>query len=302
MTSVSGRIPAGASLWRDLAIAVAVAVGVAWVATLVELNERVFQFTRRWEHYQLDEWPAAVLAFALCMVALYARRHAQLRRALVENRALVGQVLDVQEQERRRLARELHDELGQTLNVVKLDARALADASADPGVTAIAQRIAGNADDLYRTAGTLVSRLRPPALDELGLVAALEACVDRWRGTHPTLQVRLSAGGEIDGLGETRNLAIYRIVQEALTNTVRHAQAQSFSIDLTREPGPGGRVLLELRDDGRGFDASHTGRHGSGLTGIRERVALLGGRFELLTATGQGCALRIELPAAPVQP
>jgi two-component system sensor histidine kinase UhpB len=284
------------SLWRDLSIAVAAALLAAVGAAQVELHEWLFDFTRRWERYQLDEWPAALLVFALCMVVLYARRHAQLRRVLQENRRLVGRILEVQEQERRRVARELHDELGQTLNAIKLDAMALVGASAASGdVPAVAQRIAANADHVYGAAGDLVRRLRPTALDELGLVAALEAGVARWRGTNKDLDVQLSMGGELDGLGETLNLAIYRIVQEAITNCLRHARARHLYIDLTRAPGADSGLQLEIRDDGAGFDAARTAG-GSGLAGMRERVALLGGSLQLLSEPGQGVTIRAELP------
>jgi signal transduction histidine kinase len=93
------------------------------------------------------------------------------------------------------------------------------------------------------------------------------------------------------------NLAIYRIVQEALTNCVRHARARRFFIDLTRQPDHEGRVLLEMRDDGQGFDLKAL-RSGSGLTGIRERIELLRGRFELLTEPGKGTMVRVEIPLA----
>ncbi len=277
------------SLWRDLAIAVTLALLAALLAAQVELHEMLFDATRRWEHLELDEWPAALLVFALAMVVLYARRHAQLRSALAENRRLVQRLIEVQEEERRRLARELHDELGQMLNAIKLDVLALPDVAA-------AQRIASNADRVYVAAGDLVRSLRPPALDELGLSAALEACVDRWSRSHPALRVQLSMAGELDRLGETPSLALYRIVQEALTNCVRHADASHFYIDLTRDAGAGGGVLLEMRDDGQGFDATTAGRTGSGLTGMRERVGLLGGQFDLLSAPGQGVTIRIEIP------
>lgn len=277
------------SLWRDLAIAVALALLVAFLAAQIELQERLFETTRRWEHFQLDEWPSGMLVFALCMVVFYSRRHAQLRRALAENRRLVSRLLQVQEQERRRLAHELHDELGQTLNAIKLDALALPDSPA-------AQRIAASADRVYGAAGDMVRSLRPTALDELGLAAALEACVDRWRVTHPALAVQLSLGGNLEGLGEQVNLAIYRVVQEALTNCVRHAGARNFYIDLTCDSGPAGGVVLEMRDDGKGFDAQSPRPSSSGLTGMRERVTLLGGRFTLLSSPGQGVTIQVEIP------
>jgi signal transduction histidine kinase len=282
------RMIRSGSLPRDLLLALAGAVVVGLLAARLELNERLFRLTRSWESLQLDEWPTALLAFSLCMVVMYARRHAQLRRALDENRYLVGRLFAVQEDERRRLARELHDELGQTLNAIKLDALSL-------GGSAPARRIAGNADHVYRAAAGLVQNLRPPALDELGLVTALQACVARWGETCPELAVQLSAGGQLDELGETLNLALYRIVQEALTNCVRHAGASHFYIDLTRAPDVQGLVLLEMRDDGSGLSAEASGS-GGGLAGMRERVALLGGDFELLSRPGQGVTIRIELP------
>jgi two-component system sensor histidine kinase UhpB len=280
----------GDSLWRDLLLAVALAMAAGMLAAQVELSELLFEHTRQWESLQLDEWPTALLVFATVMVVLYSRRHAQLRRALVENRYLTGRIIDVQEQERRRLARELHDELGQTLNAIKLDALALPQSPT-------AQRIVGNADRVYRTAAGLVRNLRPPALDELGLTAALEACVARWRDSYPELEVQLSVGGRLEDLGETMNLALYRIVQEALTNCVRHSGAGHFYIDLTRAPDQQANLLLEMRDDGRGFTTGTQGA-GGGLTGMRERVALLGGRFELLSEPGQGVTIRVEIPVA----
>jgi two-component system sensor histidine kinase UhpB len=283
------------SLWRDLLFAGALTVIAALLAARFELHEQVFEFTRRWEWLQLDEWPAALLVFACCMGLLYARRHAQLRRALTENRRLVDRVLDVQEQERRRLARELHDELGQYLNAIKLDAQALVEGGAVEGA---ARRIAASADHVYGAAGSLVRNLRPPALDELGLVAALEACVDTWRRSHPALQVQLSAGGDLENLGEKVNLAVYRIVQEALTNCVKHARASHAYIDLTRAPPPDDGLLLEIRDDGEGLPAQTRPSGGGGLAGMRERTNLLGGRFELLSVPGQGVTIRAEIPLA----
>jgi len=281
------------SIWRDLAVATAATAVVAVVAATTQFSEMLFTWSRGFEYLQLDEWPIALLAFAVSMVVLYARRHLQLRRALDANRHLVERLIEVQEQERRNIARELHDELGQTLNAIKLDALALqAGGQADADV---APRIIENADRVYRAAGDLIRHLRPPALDELGLVAALEACVERWKVSYPALDVQLSTGGHLDGLGEALNLALYRMVQEGLTNCVRHAGAGHCYVDLTRGPGSQGGILLEIRDDGRGFDPRTTPA-GSGLAGMRERVELLHGKFELLSSPGHGATLRIELP------
>jgi len=290
------RAAAVGSLWRDLLAAAGMTVLFLLFAAAVDLQEYAFAFTRSLEWSQLDEVPASITFFALCMLVLYTRRHTQLRQALIENRDLVGRIIEVQEEERQRLARELHDELGQHLNAIKLDAQALNAGAGQEAQEACARRIAASADHVYGVASNLVRRLRPPALDDLGLVAALEALVDSWRRSHPTLRVQLSTGGKLDDLGERRNLAVYRIVQEALTNCVRHSQADRMFIDLTRTPDPDSGLLLEIRDDGVGAPADV--RPGGGMTGMRERAVVLGGSFQLLSETGRGVTIHVEIPLA----
>lgn len=282
-----------ASVWRDIAIALAVAVLSGWIAAQTELHESLFAWSRSWERIQLDEWPIAIFAFAVCLVLLYAVRHRQLRIALVENRLLARHALAAQEDERRRLARELHDELGQYLNAIQLDARSLI-ADSDGLQQQAATRIGGNATHVYGVVSDLVRRLRPAALDELGLVAALESCIDRARAQHPALQVRLRVEGNWEALPETVNLAIYRIVQESLVNCVRHSRSNEVVIDLARDTG--GPLHLVITDRGVGLDSRVALAKGGGLAGIRERVQLLGGVFELQSQPGEGVTLRVDLP------
>src|SRR6187551_864226 len=253
----------GPSVWRDLGIAVVLAVASGVIAAWFNLHESMFSWTRRWEWLQLDEFPVVLLTLALCLMVMNARRLVELRRLLRENRQLAQQALDAQEDERKHLARELHDELGQYLNAIKLDSQAIpAERPAEP-VIAAAHRIAANADHVYATVGDMIRRLRPVALDELGLAAALEACIDRWRALKPSLTVRLAIEGDLQGLGEKLDLALYRIVQEALTNCVRHAEASWASVQLRREAGAGIDVTVE--DNGRGMDRSRQDIPGHGL-------------------------------------
>jgi two-component system sensor histidine kinase UhpB len=285
-----------ASVWRDIAIALAVALFSGALSAYFELHETLFRWSRRWEAIQLDEWPIAVFAFSVCLLVLYGLRHRQLRIALAENRSLARQALAAQEEERRRLARELHDELGQYLNAIQLDARALIAAGGDSHQQEAARRIGDSATHVYGVVSDLVRQLRPAALDELGLVAAVEACVDRARVQHPHLHVRISFEGDWEGLPESLNLAVYRIVQESLTNCVRHSGSTALDIRLARGASPGAPLHLHVTDQGVGFDAHTALAAGGGLAGIAERVQLLGGKFELLSQPGGGATIRVLLP------
>jgi two-component system, NarL family, sensor histidine kinase UhpB len=283
--------------WRDLLLALALAIVAAVLASMVEFHERLFSATRRWEFLQLDELPVAVFVFALCLVVLFARRHAELRHALHENRELSRRLLEVQEDERKALARELHDELGQYLNAIKLDALALVAEGIEAAPLQAAQRVVRNTDHVYGVVRHRIGELRPTALDELGLAAALEACVARWRASEPRLQISLRVSGAVDDCGERVGLSIYRIVQEALTNCVRHAAATTLSIELSSANAVDRQLLLVMHDDGAGFDPAQQMPSGRGIAGMRERVDMLGGQFELQSRPGAGVTIRVTLPA-----
>ena len=296
---------------RDIAVVVAITFGCVLLAAHFELSERLFAYTRRWEALQLDEWPVAAFVLVLCLVwiswrrygqaltQLQARRAAELRlaAALAENRELAQQHLQVQESERKHLARELHDELGQYLNAIKLDAVSIREsAGADGSPVARAAELAAArtveaVDHVHGVVNDMIRRLRPAGLDELGLVAALENCVDHWRQRLPDTRFTLSMSGELDDLGEIMSLTIYRLIQEGLTNAYKHAGAARIDIGVSRD----GDVLLTLADDGCGMDMTSRGT-GFGLNGMRERVELMGGTFAIETSTGHGFAVEARLP------
>ena len=222
----------------------------------------------------------------------------ELAGALEENRRLSQRSMQVQEEERRNLARELHDELGQSLNAIKVDAVAIRDRSDNPvevqrGARAIIE-VSGQVYDVVRS---LLQRLRPVALDELGLRSAIEYGIEQWRRRHGTVRCNFSAEGDLDGLSEEVNITLYRLAQECLTNVAKHAQATSVTIALARagsEP-VGGEILFSFEDNGRGFDPAPR-RQGLGLAGLRERVEALGGNFDLQSAPGQGVRVRASIP------
>jgi two-component system, NarL family, sensor histidine kinase DevS len=207
-------------------------------------------------------------------------------------RDALRRVVAGQEVERRRLARELHDETGQALTSILLGLRAVDEAGSGGAVkTAVAdlrELVVATLQDVRR----LAVQLRPKALDDFGLVAALERLVQTFAESSG-INVDLEAT-----IGESRlptevETTVYRIAQEALTNVVKHAEASNVSILLVRRDA---MVTAVIEDDGRGFDAEAVRLDSLGLEGMRERVALHDGRVTIEAAKGAGTTLRVEVP------
>ena len=201
-------------------------------------------------------------------------------------------VVAAQELERRRLARELHDETGQALTSILLGLRSLEDFVDSDDERAAVADIRRLTVDTLQSVRRLAVELRPKALDDFGLEAALE----RLRGTfreQTGLALDFVARLGDEQLSPEVATALYRIVQEALTNVVKHAQADAVSILLTRKNG---RVGLVIEDDGRGFDPASPAE-GFGLQGMRERVELLGGSLQIESRSGAGTTVAVEVPA-----
>lgn len=218
-----------------------------------------------------------------------------------ENRRLTRRSLEIQEEERRRLAQELHDELGQSLSAIKAIATSMEQTSAqtDRNVAESAGIIKNIADDMYGVARGMISQLRPAVLDELGLVPAVQQLVDDWNSAHADTFCHLDIRADISRAADVVKINIYRIIQESLTNVARHASAKNVHILLEHPARDGDLVALEIRDDGAGFDRDRT-RAGMGLSGIRERVDSMGGEFELEAGLNRGVNLTIILPVEPV--
>lgn len=212
------------------------------------------------------------------MAAKIAERDASLRQ-------LSKRLLSIQEQERVRIAREVHDELGQALTAMKIELQ-----QEPPGV--IAHRIDGIVDLVRRIAADL----RPSILDDLGITAALEQQLRRLReSTGITTRLTVSVEPELDML---TGVTLYRITQEALANVVRHAQATAVEVSLAMN---GGTAVLTIRDNGRGMPHS-TNPQSLGLLGIRERAQLLGGSVVIDSSPGDGTAITVTLPLTETEP
>jgi signal transduction histidine kinase len=208
------------------------------------------------------------------------------------SRDVVRRVVEAQELERARLARELHDETGQALTSILLGLKPLEETAAtDDARSAIAllrELVVSTLQDVRR----LAVELRPSALDDFGLVTAVERLVDGFRD-QSALAVDLEAQLGEERLPSEVETAFYRIVQEALTNIVKHAGATRVSIVLTRRDGS---VAAVVEDDGAGFDVNATSEDGLGLVGMRERIGLVGGRLRIESAHGSGTTVRAEVP------
>jgi signal transduction histidine kinase len=199
--------------------------------------------------------------------------------------------VETQELERRRLARELHDETGQALTSILLGLKALEektdDEAARSSIEELRELVVGTLQDVRR----LAVELRPSALDDFGLVAALERLAASFT-EQSGISVDFQAALADERLRDEAETALYRIVQESLTNVVKHAQARRVSILLTRTDGT---VKAVVEDDGKGFDPEKT-TGGFGLVGMQERLALLGGRLEIESAGGAGTTVAAEVP------
>lgn len=219
------------------------------------------------------------------------RLDAEVLRRTAELTELARHLQTVREDERARLARELHDELGALLTAAKLDLARLRKGAA-PELTERLKHLGGLIDEGIQLKRRIIEDLRPSALANLGLVAALEILIAEF---GPRSGLLLQAELEPVALDEEGQLAVYRLVQEALTNVHRHAQAQRVSLRLSAQQA---QVHLLLEDDGCGFDPSAQRSGSHGLVGMRYRIEALGGRLQIASAAGRGTRIEAWLPAA----
>lgn len=210
--------------------------------------------------------------------------------------ALSGAALTIQEQERKRLSMELHDEVGQTLSALKIAVDAARRRSKDTTVVDLLEQATGMVNTLVTDVREIARRLRPPPLDDLGLIAALRWHLDRV-GRAAALDIRLDADTVTERLGNDLELACFRIVQEAVSNAVRHAAASHVTVTIESK-GP--HLLLHVADDGGGFQPekiyAERRHHPLGLLGMRERAAMQGGELQIHSTPGQGTEIRAIFP------
>jgi len=210
---------------------------------------------------------------------------------------LSARLVRAQEEERRALSRELHDEVGQAFSAVLMEAENLLDLAAVPEVRAHLESIRGVAAKGMSEIRDMALLLRPSMLDDFGLLPALE-----WQGREigKRTGLRVQVASEMSAeLPEEHKTCVYRVVQEALNNCAQHAQATAVQVCVRHDAG---HILVTVQDDGSGFDPKRV--RGLGLLGMEERVRHLGGAFQIDSLPGRGTLLRVTLPLAaiPEQP
>ncbi|MEA3212739.1 MAG: hypothetical protein QOE70_5796 [Chthoniobacter sp.] len=216
--------------------------------------------------------------------------------------ALSHHLLHIQEEERRHLARELHDEIGQTLTAAKLNLKIIAP-EVPPAVAGRVEDSIQILDRLLQQVRQLSLDLRPPLLDELGLVPALRWLADQ-QAQLAGLRVTFTANVDHLEMDLLTRTACFRVAQEAITNAIRHARAATVTVELRAEPN---RVWLVVQDDGGGFDKDAmqqraAGGASIGLLSMNERASLLGGELEVSSAPDRGTEIRAWFPLAPPEP
>ena len=292
---------------KDLLLVLILVLAFAGVATLTELQEQVALFSQNYEALQLDELPLTLLVLSLGLWWFAWRRtqeaHAQLQersrselkvQELLQHKSdLLQRLYTAKEDERLALARELHDEMGQTSTAIRTEVAVLQRIGRlHPEADESVKRIAESAQHLSQMTRQMLHRLRPPALDSMGLEQALMSLCDNWQNsTQNVCDLKTSALPE--GLNDYACVTVYRIVQEALTNVTRHANAKHVRVQLTLNTQG---LNLNIEDDGQGMADTQAVHQGFGLLGMQERVASVAGRMSISSKLGQGVRLAIQIP------
>ena len=267
------------------------------VRDFLEEQRRTEQELRQ-AHEQLADRAKQLQTLVELRTAKLAKSNERLRHEMAEREALRRELLHAQEEERRRIARELHDQMGQNLTALNVGLKSLLDGQSRSGLGTRVQHLQELATQTARDLHRVAVELRPAALDDLGLVKAIRALIETW-STRYRIDVDFEAGQyEAAGVSSEIETILYRIIQEALNNVAKHSAATRVALVLRRTEE---QVQAIIEDDGRGFDARATSQSGNGsgrlgLLGIRERLGIVGGNFKIESAPKHGATLFVRIP------
>jgi two-component system sensor histidine kinase UhpB len=247
------------------------------------------------EELEMGNWEARLPNFTLPELTSISNKFNAmvntLHNSVRNNHKLTQQIITLQEEERKNLARDLHDEIGQHLTAIHVDASAILKAKSLTEARESARAIDEVARQMMDIVHDMLQRLRPVILEELGLNAALRELIDNWQQRNHAVRTTVSISGHMNAPEDIIAIAAYRIVQECLTNITRHAQASNVHIDADCIDN---KLTLSVQDDGRGFDTA-TPLNGFGLAGMRERIEALGGSFNVNSSPDRGVRISVWL-------
>lgn len=242
------------------------------------------EYSKKLPHFKISEFDAIAAEVNNLTEALNIARQ--------NNQALARHTMHIQENERQTMSRELHDEMGQSLTAVK--AMAVASKQPKAKINEIADSIIGICNHLSVVVRSMMRTLHPLSLSDLGLAATLTDLVTEWQRRYPALEIDLTYDEAVNWLDDEVGIHVYRIVQECLTNVVRHAQASKATVTVRRHIIKGTeQVVIRVEDDGIG---GSTEGEGFGVLGMRERVESMGGQFAFESIPGQGVRVRAWMP------
>lgn len=253
-------------------------------------------YSVRLQHYDLPEFNAISHTFNSMAVALETALTTE--RELEQNRKLTQLIQTKLEAERKSIARELHDELGQCVTAIKTIGTAIAnrrDHNQDE-TRQNAQTIVEVASHIYDVVHSMIRKLRPSALDHLGLTDAISELIAQHRRQYASLNFELQMGENLNRFDETLNITVYRVVQESLTNVVKHARASSVTVALSISGDTDEWLEIRVQDDGKGLAAESPDGQRFGMLGIRERVQACGGDVRYQSGPDGGTLMVAILP------
>ncbi len=279
----------------------------------VNLAEKLAEKLAKYENIQLDELPFLLLliGFGLawftyrrvrerdCEIMLRLQAEDITTRLLKENKALTQHLIQVQEAERKQLAIDLHDDIGQYLLAIRLDASALnlpvhADSLA-VNIQLHSRRILSNAQHIQEMTRTLMRRLRPAPTDTKGLFDSILQLTQEWHQQHPHIVLESSIDPIPEVFTQQMSITIYRLIQEALTNIAKYANASCVWIELSLQKNTVNRYIhVEIKDNGKGY--SKDAIQGMGMIGMRERVASVMGEFYISSHLNHGVTVTAKIP------
>lgn len=248
--------------------------------------------------HDADGTPLGLVGVSFDISAYKSAEHSN-NELLIQNRKLTRNLYAAQEEERRRIAVELHDELGQWFTAIQAESQVICNiAKQEPKIHESALAISKSASAVHEVIRGMLRHLRPSLLDELGLADSLRELQRQWCNNHRDIICELKLDISLENLGEEINLIIYRLVQESLNNVANHAGASKVSINFIKnidQETSLNSLVLSIADDGKGFDPKQV-RAGIGLVGMRERVIAIGGEFIIESTPGLGIKLIAKLP------